>query len=142
FLNLDMEEYKDLALTTAVFREVLAHDDLRDLEAGIVLQAYLPDALGALDGLTRFATERVAAGELRSRCGSSRARTSRWRPSRPSCTGGRRRRTPPSPTSTRTTCACSTTPCAPRGPTPCASASRATTCSTSRSPCSSAAPAA
>lgn len=62
FLNLDMEEYKDLALTTAVFREILAHDDLRDLEAGIVLQAYLPDALGALDGLTRFATERVAAG--------------------------------------------------------------------------------
>ncbi|WP_336728369.1 bifunctional proline dehydrogenase/L-glutamate gamma-semialdehyde dehydrogenase [Cellulosimicrobium cellulans] len=62
FLNLDMEEYKDLALTTAVFREILAHDDLHDLEAGIVLQAYLPDALGALDGLTRFATERVAAG--------------------------------------------------------------------------------
>jgi len=62
FLNLDMEEYKDLALTTAVFREILAHDDLRGLEAGIVLQAYLPDALGALDGLTRFATERVAAG--------------------------------------------------------------------------------
>ncbi|WP_353708659.1 bifunctional proline dehydrogenase/L-glutamate gamma-semialdehyde dehydrogenase [Cellulosimicrobium sp. ES-005] len=61
FLNLDMEEYKDLALTTAVFREILAHDDLHDLEAGIVLQAYLPDALGALDGLTRFATERVAA---------------------------------------------------------------------------------
>ncbi len=45
-----MEEYKDLALTTAVFREILAHDDLHDLEAGIVLQAYLPDALGALDG--------------------------------------------------------------------------------------------
>ncbi|WP_426309330.1 bifunctional proline dehydrogenase/L-glutamate gamma-semialdehyde dehydrogenase [Cellulosimicrobium sp. E-16] len=62
FLNLDMEEYKDLALTTAVFREILAHDDLHDLEAGIVLQAYLPDALGALDGLTRFAAERVAAG--------------------------------------------------------------------------------
>ncbi|QJW36063.1 proline dehydrogenase family protein [Cellulosimicrobium protaetiae] len=62
FLNLDMEEYKDLALTTAVFREILAHDDLHDLEAGIVLQAYLPDALGALGGLTRFATERVAAG--------------------------------------------------------------------------------
>ena len=62
FLNIDMEEYKDLALTTAVFREILAHDDLHDLEAGIVLQAYLPDALGALDGLTRFAAERVAAG--------------------------------------------------------------------------------
>lgn len=62
FLNLDMEEYRDLALTTEVFRAVLAHDELRDLEAGIVLQAYLPDALGALDDLTAFATERVAAG--------------------------------------------------------------------------------
>ncbi|ROS78602.1 bifunctional proline dehydrogenase/L-glutamate gamma-semialdehyde dehydrogenase [Cellulomonas sp. PhB143] len=62
FVNLDMEEYKDLALTTAVFRAVLDRDELRDLEAGIVLQAYLPDALGALDGLTEFARERVAAG--------------------------------------------------------------------------------
>lgn len=62
FLNLDMEEYRDLALTTEVFRAVLGRDELRDLEAGIVLQAYLPDALGALDGLTAFATERVAAG--------------------------------------------------------------------------------
>jgi len=62
FLNLDMEEYRDLALTTEVFRTVLARDEFRDLEAGIVLQAYLPDALGALDGLTAFATERVAAG--------------------------------------------------------------------------------
>lgn len=62
FLNLDMEEYRDLALTTEVFRAVLSHDEFRDLEAGIVLQAYLPDALGALDELTAFAAERVAAG--------------------------------------------------------------------------------
>ncbi|WP_435736748.1 bifunctional proline dehydrogenase/L-glutamate gamma-semialdehyde dehydrogenase [Cellulosimicrobium sp. PMB13] len=62
FLNLDMEEYRDLALTTEVFRAILGRDELRDLEAGIVLQAYLPDALGALDELTAFATERVAAG--------------------------------------------------------------------------------
>ncbi|MCB7137144.1 bifunctional proline dehydrogenase/L-glutamate gamma-semialdehyde dehydrogenase [Cellulosimicrobium marinum] len=62
FLNLDMEEYRDLALTTAVFQAVLAREELRDLEAGIVLQAYLPDALGALDELTAFAAERVAAG--------------------------------------------------------------------------------
>ncbi|WP_125774553.1 bifunctional proline dehydrogenase/L-glutamate gamma-semialdehyde dehydrogenase [Antribacter gilvus] len=60
FLNLDMEEYRDLALTTAVFTEILGRDEFRDLEAGIVLQAYLPDALGALDGLTEFATQRVA----------------------------------------------------------------------------------
>jgi RHH-type proline utilization regulon transcriptional repressor/proline dehydrogenase/delta 1-pyrroline-5-carboxylate dehydrogenase len=65
FLNLDMEEYRDLALTTAVFTEILDRAELRDLEAGIVLQAYLPDALGALDGLTAWATERVAGGGAR-----------------------------------------------------------------------------
>ncbi|PUB22145.1 L-proline dehydrogenase [Promicromonospora sp. AC04] len=65
FLNLDMEEYRDLALTTAVFTEILGRDEFRDLEAGIVLQAYLPDALGALDGLTEFAGKRVADGGAR-----------------------------------------------------------------------------
>ncbi|QAY68947.1 bifunctional proline dehydrogenase/L-glutamate gamma-semialdehyde dehydrogenase [Xylanimonas protaetiae] len=65
FLNLDMEEYRDLALTTAVFQDVLGRDELRGLEAGIVLQAYLPDALGALDELTAFAAERVARGGAR-----------------------------------------------------------------------------
>lgn len=65
FLNLDMEEYRDLALTTAVFTEILGRDEFRDLEAGIVLQAYLPDGLGALDGLTEFATKRVADGGAR-----------------------------------------------------------------------------
>ncbi|GII99273.1 L-proline dehydrogenase [Sediminihabitans luteus] len=65
FLNLDMEEYRDLALTTAVFRTVLEREEFRDLEAGIVLQAYLPDALGALDELTEFAAARVAAGGAR-----------------------------------------------------------------------------
>jgi RHH-type transcriptional regulator, proline utilization regulon repressor / proline dehydrogenase / delta 1-pyrroline-5-carboxylate dehydrogenase len=65
FVNLDMEEYRDLALTTAVFTEILSREEFRDLEAGIVLQAYLPDALGALDGLTEFATKRVADGGAR-----------------------------------------------------------------------------
>lgn len=65
FLNLDMEEYRDLALTTAVFTEILGRDEFRDLEAGIVLQAYLPDGLGALDGLTEFAAKRVADGGAR-----------------------------------------------------------------------------
>ncbi|MCP2264428.1 proline dehydrogenase family protein [Promicromonospora thailandica] len=65
FLNLDMEEYRDLALTTAVFTDILGRDEFRDLEAGIVLQAYLPDALGALDGLTGFAAQRVADGGAR-----------------------------------------------------------------------------
>ncbi|WP_423922635.1 proline dehydrogenase family protein [Frigoribacterium sp. 2-23] len=62
FINLDMEEYRDLDLTVAVFTRLLDQPQLRDLEAGIVLQAYLPDALGALQGLTAWATERVDAG--------------------------------------------------------------------------------
>ena len=65
FLNLDMEEYKDLALTTAVFERILADPDLRDLEVGIVLQAYLPDALAALDEITAMAERRRAAGGAR-----------------------------------------------------------------------------
>ncbi len=65
FLNLDMEEYRDLALTLAVFQDILGRDEFATLEAGIVLQAYLPDALGALDELTAFAAERVARGGAR-----------------------------------------------------------------------------
>lgn len=65
FLNLDMEEYRDLDLTMAVFMRVLDDPRLRDLEAGIVLQAYLPDALPALQTLTAWARERVAAGGAR-----------------------------------------------------------------------------
>ena len=62
FINLDMEEYRDLGLTIAVFQRLLEQPQLRTLEAGIVLQAYLPDALGALQGLTEWATRRRAGG--------------------------------------------------------------------------------
>ena len=62
FINLDMEEYRDLDLTVAVFQRLLDQPALRDLEAGIVLQAYLPDALAALQGLTQWAIERRAQG--------------------------------------------------------------------------------
>ena len=62
FVNLDMEEYKDLDLTVAVFTALLDRPELADLSAGIVLQAYLPDALGALSELAAFARRRVAAG--------------------------------------------------------------------------------
>ncbi|WP_345800625.1 bifunctional proline dehydrogenase/L-glutamate gamma-semialdehyde dehydrogenase [Microbacterium sp. AZCO] len=65
FVNLDMEEYRDLDLTIAVFTRILDDPRLRDLEAGIVLQAYLPDALGALDRLTEWSQARVAAGGAR-----------------------------------------------------------------------------
>ena len=62
FINLDMEEYKDLELTIAVFTRLLDRPEFRELEAGIVLQAYLPDALSAMIRLQDWASARVAAG--------------------------------------------------------------------------------
>ena len=60
-----MEEYRDLDLTIAVFTRILEDPRLTGLEAGIVLQAYLPDALPALRRLTAWAQERVDAGGAR-----------------------------------------------------------------------------
>ncbi len=62
FVNLDMEEYRDLDLTIEVFRTILAEPEFSDLEAGIVLQAYLPDADAGLSKLMDFAEQRTAAG--------------------------------------------------------------------------------
>ena len=62
FVNLDMEEYKDLDLTVAVFTRLLDRPDLLGLEAGIVLQAYLPDALGAMIRLQEWSAARRARG--------------------------------------------------------------------------------
>ncbi|WP_024288201.1 bifunctional proline dehydrogenase/L-glutamate gamma-semialdehyde dehydrogenase [Cellulomonas sp. KRMCY2] len=67
FLNLDMEEYRDLALTTQVFERLLVEPELHDLELGIVLQAYLPDALGAFEAITAMAAHRVARGGARAK---------------------------------------------------------------------------
>ena len=57
-----MEEYRDLELTVAAFREVLDEGTFRNLSAGIVLQAYLPDSIAVQRDLTRWAQQRVAAG--------------------------------------------------------------------------------
>ncbi|WMY78430.1 proline dehydrogenase family protein [Citricoccus sp. I39-566] len=62
FINLDMEEYHDLDMTLAVFMRLMDQPQLQGLEAGIVLQAYLPDALDAMIRLQEFAARRVAAG--------------------------------------------------------------------------------
>lgn len=62
FINLDMEEYKDLDLTIEVFTKILDQPHLKDLEAGIVLQAYLPDTLAAMQRLQAWAAKRVEAG--------------------------------------------------------------------------------
>jgi RHH-type proline utilization regulon transcriptional repressor/proline dehydrogenase/delta 1-pyrroline-5-carboxylate dehydrogenase len=62
FINLDMEEYRDLGLTMLVFKKLLSKPELQNLEAGIVLQAYLPDSYAALKELTEFAQLRTANG--------------------------------------------------------------------------------
>jgi RHH-type proline utilization regulon transcriptional repressor/proline dehydrogenase/delta 1-pyrroline-5-carboxylate dehydrogenase len=62
FINLDMEEYKDLDLTIAVFTRILDRPEFLDLEAGIVLQAYLPDALAAMIRLQEWSAARRARG--------------------------------------------------------------------------------
>ncbi|MGX5358473.1 bifunctional proline dehydrogenase/L-glutamate gamma-semialdehyde dehydrogenase [Kocuria sp. KH4] len=65
FINLDMEEYKDLDLTIAVFTRILDQPRFQHLEAGIVLQTYLPDALEAMIRLQEWARARRAAGGAR-----------------------------------------------------------------------------
>ncbi|WP_104741143.1 proline dehydrogenase family protein [Helicobacter suis] len=56
FINLDMEEYKDLELTVAAFMESIAKFPI---SAGIVLQAYIPDSYEYLKKLLAFSKERV-----------------------------------------------------------------------------------
>ncbi|WGL52381.1 bifunctional proline dehydrogenase/L-glutamate gamma-semialdehyde dehydrogenase [Nocardioides sp. BP30] len=62
FINLDMEEYHDLDITIEVFTRILEREELLGLEAGIVLQAYLPDALGAMMRLQDWAAARRQRG--------------------------------------------------------------------------------
>lgn len=62
FVNLDMEEYRDLYLTVDVFQAVLDEPEFQNLPAGIVLQAYLPDSYNVLKSLTQWAIQRVELG--------------------------------------------------------------------------------
>jgi len=62
FVNLDMEEYKDTALTLDVFLEVLSRPEFKHYTAGIVVQAYLPDASAFQRRLLDFAKKRTAEG--------------------------------------------------------------------------------
>lgn len=59
FINLDMEEFRDLELTAQAFMESIAKFDIK---AGIVLQAYIPDSYEYLKKLFAFSKERVLKG--------------------------------------------------------------------------------
>lgn len=62
FVNLDMEEYRDLELTVSAFCDVLSETEFQTMTAGIVLQAYLPDSWQAQRDLTLWAKQRVSNG--------------------------------------------------------------------------------
>jgi RHH-type proline utilization regulon transcriptional repressor/proline dehydrogenase/delta 1-pyrroline-5-carboxylate dehydrogenase len=62
FVNLDMEEYRDLELTVEAFCTVLDEPAFSSLPAGIVLQAYLPDSHDVLEWLVAWAAARHRSG--------------------------------------------------------------------------------
>ncbi|MGJ8632624.1 MAG: proline dehydrogenase family protein [Luteolibacter sp.] len=62
FVNLDMEEYRDLRFTCDVFRQLLDEPEFLELEAGIVLQAYLADSWNFQKELNAWAVARKQRG--------------------------------------------------------------------------------
>ena len=72
FISLDMHEFRDLDLTIEVFRRLLEQPTLQNFEAGVVLQAYLPGSLRAMQGLSAWATKRRTAGGAGIRVGITR----------------------------------------------------------------------
>ena len=62
FINLDMEEYRDLAITVEVFKKTLEKPQFKNYYAGIVLQAYLPDSHLWQKDLCDWARNRVENG--------------------------------------------------------------------------------
>lgn len=62
FVNLDMEEYRDLSITIETFMRTLDQPQFKTLRAGIVLQAYLPDTYQEAIKLRDWAIKRVQSG--------------------------------------------------------------------------------
>ena len=62
FVYLDMEEHRDLSLTAEVFMRTLDLEDLRDVSAGIVFQAYIPESFTWQQMVTEWAKQRVKDG--------------------------------------------------------------------------------
>jgi RHH-type proline utilization regulon transcriptional repressor/proline dehydrogenase/delta 1-pyrroline-5-carboxylate dehydrogenase len=62
FVNLDMEEYRDMEITCEAFIRTLEQQAFRNYSAGIVLQAYLPGSHLVQKELTEWAKKRVEAG--------------------------------------------------------------------------------
>ena len=76
-MNLDMEEYRDLrAIAYVPSKQSLVEEEFAALNAGIVLQAYLPESHQALANLMSWSVERFTRsgrdhqGPARQRCQS------------------------------------------------------------------------
>lgn len=63
FINLDMEEYKDVYITCEAFRKTLDKKEFNNFYAGIVLQSYLPDSFAIQQDLTKWAVSRLKSGK-------------------------------------------------------------------------------
>ena len=53
-----MEEFKDFEITLDVFKQLLMEEEFKNLYAGIVLRAYLPEAHSAFDDLLSWSQKR------------------------------------------------------------------------------------
>lgn len=62
FVNLDMEEYRDLDMTIETFIRTLSIPRFQKLRMGIVLQAYIPDSYEKSIELQKWAKERIESG--------------------------------------------------------------------------------
>lgn len=95
FVYLDMEEYRDKELTAEVFMRTLDRPGLRQIRAGIALQAYLPDSYGTLLRLQSWARRRAAGGGGHITVRLVKGQTWKVNVPRPLSVAGRRRRSRP-----------------------------------------------
>jgi RHH-type transcriptional regulator, proline utilization regulon repressor / proline dehydrogenase / delta 1-pyrroline-5-carboxylate dehydrogenase len=62
FVYLDMEEYRDKEITAEVFMRTLDRPGMEKVQAGIALQAYIPDSFATQRRITEWARRRVEQG--------------------------------------------------------------------------------
>ncbi|MBW2431110.1 MAG: bifunctional proline dehydrogenase/L-glutamate gamma-semialdehyde dehydrogenase, partial [Deltaproteobacteria bacterium] len=62
FVHLDMEAYRDLAITAEAFTRTLDQAEFKNYSAGMALQAYLPDSYHILQKITAWARQRMNGG--------------------------------------------------------------------------------
>jgi RHH-type proline utilization regulon transcriptional repressor/proline dehydrogenase/delta 1-pyrroline-5-carboxylate dehydrogenase len=62
FINLDMEEYRDMEIVYEAFMQLLDEEEFLRFSAGIVIQAYIPDSFGCMEKIIAWSKKRIAAG--------------------------------------------------------------------------------